>query len=225
MTRSGFIRLAAVLSAALACGAGAAADRATADRATAWDSAFAQPRQGPALQLQAHFTDAAGHMHRVQMWRSGGELRRITDERLDLLATREADGNYTQSLVDRDRHLRVQVSSTNLHRIGVFRSWGALVSGVSVPSGRYRIERLKRAPLQVDGQRCAWLRVVPAQGVAQDVCWSHRLGLALAVQSPSAALTAFRVDHIQLGPVAPQAFAQPQSGLMLVNADDELEVE
>lgn len=214
---------AALLLVAAAQAQGAVPAAAASDGAAAWQRRFAVDRALPAVQLQAHYTDAAGVRHAVQSWRSGGTLRRITDGRLDLLAVRDAEGGYTQDLVDRQRALLVHVSSHNLHRIGVFRNWASLASGIAPPAGDYRVEPVQRAPLQVDGQRCTWWRVAPAHGAAQQVCWSRALGLALAVQpQPGSAVPAYVVDHVHVGAVSASDLHQPTAGLMVVNADDEL---
>jgi hypothetical protein len=124
-----------------------------------------------ALFVQAHYVDAGGATHTLQLWRDGQKLRRETDGKLGLFVEHRIDGDDRYRVIDRARGRAFSVSRVNLHRIGSFPDWNNLASLATPPKGR------SGAREHTAAGECRWVG-----DQKQQVCWSARLGLALRVR-------------------------------------------
>jgi hypothetical protein len=156
-----------------------------AEPAQTWQTAF--PRAAVAAQsvyFRSRYVDASGVEHRQEVWREGStRLRRLTDDRLDLIVERDADGEYQYRLADRERHIMVLADRTSLYRAGIFSDWEGLAYALSEPRAEHQLIAA-RASEQTTAGSCSPTTVVvktPAES-ASRICWSNEWGLPLSIQ-------------------------------------------
>ncbi|MEA2856828.1 MAG: hypothetical protein QOH98_1149 [Methylobacteriaceae bacterium] len=164
----------------------ASAMSAAAEPAENWQTAF--PRDAAAEQsvyFGARYVDASGVEHRQEVWReASNRLRRVTDDRLDLIVERDADGEYQYRLADRERHIMVLADRTSLYRAGIFSDWEGLAYALSRPRAEHELIA-QRASEQTAAGSCSWTTLIvktPAES-ASRICWSSEWGLPLSIQT------------------------------------------
>ena len=174
-----------------------------------WQQVFALPAREPSVHFRAHYTDAAGQSHTLEVWREGDRrLRRETDGKLGLWAERRG-ADFAYHLADWNRKMLVHIAGGNLHRIGVFQGWGELSHIVVRPRGNVAV-RARGA-----GRGCRWYRIEN-----RDICWSSRYALPLVIEEAGRAV--FTIDELQPGHPDPRVFNLP-SGLAEIDADADLD--
>jgi hypothetical protein len=177
LRRLAFIGLAALTSATVAA----------AEPQESWQTAF--PRS-PAvaresIYFEARYIDASGVEHHQQVWREGSRrLRRVTDDRLDLIVERDADGEYQYRLADRERHIMVLADRTSLYRVGIFSDWEGLAYALSEPRAEHELIA-QRASEQAVAGSCSSVTLIvktPVESTSR-ICWSTEWGLPLSIQT------------------------------------------
>src|SRR5690242_9253082 len=97
------------------------------DGSLAWEEAFNASAAPASVHFRGSYTDAGAKEHRFEVWRQKDvRLVRNTDDRLILYAVRSPDGSYIYKLVDKVRHLLIDVRQDNLYRLGRFTDWASL---------------------------------------------------------------------------------------------------
>ncbi|MBV8848480.1 MAG: hypothetical protein JOZ16_02735 [Methylobacteriaceae bacterium] len=145
------------------------------------------PRSAVAEQsvyFHARYLDARGIEHRQEVWRDGSRrVRRVTDDRLDLIVARDADGEYEYKLADRDRHILVIADRTSLYRAGIFSDWDAVAYAFSEPRAEHEIIASGGSEQTASGP-CSWTTLIVKAPAASTnrVCWSAEWGLPLSIQ-------------------------------------------
>jgi hypothetical protein len=147
-----------------------------------WSEAFS-PHGGPkTLELQALYTDDAGHEHKLHLWRDGERrLRRKTDESLDLYVEKSTNGEYAYRLVDHGRKLIISADRSNLFRFGIFTDWAGLSRVVVRPKGTVAVHSLDRKGELPGLGACRWFSVVDKVR-HEEVCWSSKWGVPLMIE-------------------------------------------
>jgi hypothetical protein len=167
-----------------------------------WQTAF--PRDavtGQNIYYRARYVDASGVEHRQEVWREGSSrLRRVTDDRLDLIVERDADGEYQYRLTVRDRHIMVLADRTSLYRAGIFSDWQGLAYALTEPRAEHEL-RAERASEQTAAAACASMTLIvktPAEA-ASRICWSSQWGLPLSIQTRRGAdwVTQFAISEVR----------------------------
>jgi hypothetical protein len=157
-----------------------------AEPAQTWQTAF--PRAAVAAQsvyFRARYLDGNGVEHRQEVWREGStRLRRLTDDRLDLIVERDADGEYQYRLADRERHIMVLADRTSLYRAGIFSDWEGLAYGLQQPRAEHELTTKPGALQPTGAGQCAWTTLIVKMPVeaASRICWSNEWGLPLSIQ-------------------------------------------
>jgi hypothetical protein len=152
-----------------------------------WQTAFPRNRViGQNIYFCARYVDASGVEHRQEVWREGSSrLRRVTDDRLDLIVERDADGEYQYRLADRERHIMVLADRTSLYRAGIFSDWQGLAYALSEPRAPYELTTSGGALDRSGIAPCAWITMTTHMGdqSASRICWSSEWGLPLSIQT------------------------------------------
>ena len=158
-----------------------------AEPARTWQTAF--PREAVAKQsiyFRARYVDASGVEHRQEVWReASSRLRRVSDDRLDLIVERDADGEYQYRLADRERHIMVLADRTSLYRAGIFSDWEGLAYVLSEPRTHYELATSGGAPDRSGIAPCVWTTMATHSGdqPVSRICWSTGWGLPLSIQT------------------------------------------
>jgi hypothetical protein len=192
LRRFSFFTFAALASAMSAAG----------EPAENWQTAF--PRDAAAEQsvyFRARYVDASGVEHRQEVWReASNRLRRVTDDRLDLIVERDADGEYQYRLADRERHITVLADRTSLYRAGIFSDWEGLAYALSGPRTEHQLIA-ERASEQIAAGSCSWTTLIVKTPVesASRICWSREWGLPLSIQTQRGAdwVTQFAISEVR----------------------------
>jgi hypothetical protein len=156
------------------------------DRAQNWQTVF--PREGVAKQsiyFRAKYVDASGMEHRQEVWREGSSrLRRVTDDRIDLIVERDADGEYQYRLADRERHIMVLADRTSLYRVGIFSDWEGLAYALSEPRAEHELIAHGASEGSAAGSCSSTALIVktPVESTSR-ICWSTEWGLPLSIQT------------------------------------------
>jgi hypothetical protein len=152
-----------------------------------WQAAF--PRSGVADQniyFQARYVDAHGAEHRQEVWREGStRLRRVSDDRLDLIVERDAEGDYLYRLADRERHIMVLADRTSLYRAGIFSDREGLAYALTEPRTPYELTTSDGVPDRSGIAPCLWTTMTSRSGdqPVSRICWSAVWGLPLSIQT------------------------------------------
>jgi hypothetical protein len=170
--------------------------------ALAWADAFPVSAAPTVVHFSARYRDARGVWHRLETWRRGESgLHRRTDDRIDLYAQRADGAEMRLRLLDHQRHLAVDLSRTDLYRIGVLADAFGLAHVIDPPKGGYRVEAAS-APAGFEagtpgdgaglgglGRDCRWrlLLRIHARPARSLVCWSAGWGLPMLVMDLDAA--------------------------------------
>jgi len=184
----------------------------------AWQRTFAAKRAPKNVFFRATYEEPSGRSHELRAWRDGGErLRRDTDGKMSLYVRRGAAGELAFDLVDRVQNMKVQVSRTNLYRVGVFADWSALATNLSEPRGaRYELAATDKVETRKAGGECRWITLRAAE--SQEICWSEAWGVPLAIRQ--AGRETFRVEEIS-SKVDASVFTLPE-GLFVVDANEDM---
>lgn len=188
----------------------------------AWETVFTLPAAAPALEAEVRYQDARGMPHTLHLWREGHRLRRLTDERLDLLAERDGE-TYHQSLVDRSRHLQILLEEEDLQGVGLLLHWEELATLLRPPTGTYHLARSDRDDESVDSHACRWYFLQNA-GRQWNICWARDAALPLRIESVQNGqrILVLAVDRLNVSPQPGQTFVQDTAGMMIVDAHEEL---
>ena len=152
-----------------------------------WQTAFPRSRVAErSIYFHARYVDANGAEHRQEVWREGPtRLRRVSDDRLDLIVERDADGEYQYRLADRERHILVLADRTSLYRAGIFSDWEGLAYALSEPRTPYELTTSDGVPDRSGIAPCLWTTMTPRFGdqAVSRICWSAEWGLPLSVKT------------------------------------------
>lgn len=219
------VALVAAMIGAAALTAGAATAE---DKALSWADAFSLRGAPKAVHLQASYLDKRGKSHDLELWRDGDQhLRRRTDDKIDLFVEKTAGGDYAFRLADLANKRLIEVSRTNLYRIGVFADWPALAGIVSEPKGPHALHREARPATRTKAGECRWILLEVKGGDATEICWSDHFKVPLIMEKPKAAggaaTTLFQVKQIDEKRPAAEVFKVATTGLALVRADDDID--
>ena len=174
-----------------------------------------------ALHAVARYTDAAGTMHDLELWRGDdGRLRRSTDGAIELASVPDDEG-ASFTLVDREHGRAIVVRQENLQRIGVFASVRELATLMTVPAGALGLTEVGPAN---DGRDCTWYRFELPSARATHVCWSSGIGLALRIDQEAGGqtTTVLEVDRVDALAPTDRSLEVDTTGLAMVHADDDL---
>src|SRR5262245_52546265 len=112
--------------------------------------------------LLAHFLDASGQSHQLQLWREGQKLRRDTDDSLQIVVE---DDRW--QVIDRRRGRFYRAHQSSLARLGSFPDRDTLAT----------LGRPKGSPLRAEMTPvgpCRWF-----EDHDHRICWSQRWQVAL----------------------------------------------
>jgi hypothetical protein len=217
-------RLASLAIAALASAACFAAET-----TQTWQTAFARDAIAEqSVYFHARYFDASGIEHRQEVWREGStRLRRVTDDRLDLIVERDADGEYQYRLADRERHIMVLADRTSLYRAGIFSDWEGLAFALSEPRAEHELIA-QRASEQTAAGSCSLTMVMVKAPVesASRICWSNEWGLPLSIQTRRGDdwLTQFAITEVRAFQPSDAVFQVDPAGYVEIDtrASDDL---
>jgi hypothetical protein len=189
-----------------------------------FDQAFSTGSGDPAaLHYQASYR-AAGAPHRVEVWRDGDtRVRRRTDDRIDVHASREAgSAEFEMSILDLERRIHTTVSRSNLYRIGSFTDWFDLSHGLRHPRGAYRLRGIA-APVEAPAplQPCAWYELAQ-DGQASRICWSAHEQVPMLILSAGGDV-AWRITALDHQPITRETLAIRDEGFVRNDANQDIE--
>jgi hypothetical protein len=190
-----------------------------------WESVFSARSAPKTIHFRASYADGAGRAHSLEVWRDGDRrLRRDTDGKMSVYVTKRAGGEYGYEVIDLESKVKVEISRTNLYRIGIFSDWAALATNLTRPAGEHAITGSKRGPLRTKAGECRWFRVEVRGAPAREVCWSTALALPLAIDREDGSGKATReltIDEVTTS-VAADVFGPPDGGLFHVDANRDI---
>lgn len=196
-------------------------------RPLSWDKAFSSKGAPRGVHFKASYTDAIGRPHALELWRDGeAHLRRRTDDAIDLLAEKTAGGEIVFRLVDLGKKRLIEVSRTNLHRIGIFASYPELAGVLIRPAGSTTLGPGSRPKERAPAGACRWVRVETPPARPKEICWSERFKLPLLIQEQTAAggfTTLFQIHQIEANVPAAGVFRISTKGLTVIHADQEID--
>jgi hypothetical protein len=188
-----------------------------------FEQAFDAGEGSGALHYQASYS-AGGAPHRVEVWRDGDlRVRRRTDDRIEVHATREAGSvEFAMSVLDLERRIHTSVSRGNLYRIGSFTDWFDLAHGLRHPRGAYTLTGIAApagapAPLQP----CSWFELAQ-NGQASRICWSQQDRVPMLIVSGDGDV-AWRITALDHEPLVPGTFAIRDEGFLRNDANQDIE--
>jgi hypothetical protein len=187
-----------------------------------FEQAFYAGEDAGALHYQASYR-ASGAMHRVEVWRDGDlRVRRRTDERIEVHATREAgSAEFSMSVLDLEKRIHTSVSRGNLYRIGSFTDWFDLAHGLRHPRGAYGLTSIAApagAPASL--QPCSWFELAQ-NGQASRICWSQRDRVPMLIVSGGEVV--WRITALDREPLGPDTFAIRDEGFLRNDANQDIE--
>jgi len=192
----------------------------------AWDDVFSLRDAPKGVHLKASYLDAKGASHDLEVWRDGdARLRRRTDDKIDLFAEKTGTGEYAFHLVDLDKKRLIEVSRTNLYRIGVFTDWSALAGMLTRPKGAHTLRPDVRPRQKTRAGECRWIRLEVQAGGAKEICWSDRFKVPLIIQTPApntGFTTVFEVKQIEAKVPGAEVFKIARQGLTVIAADQDI---
>lgn len=215
------IALPAALVAVLSAGPSHGEDASSGEDATSWETAFDASAAPANVHFRGTYSDGRGQAHRFEVWRQkDARLVRNTDDRLVLYAVRGDDGSYVYKLVDKVRHLLIDVRQENLYRLGRFSDWASLSTMLQRPAQSYRVLDAKRSQTTSLGP-CRWFRV-EVGAKTEEVCWSRSWGLPLMMREARAERGfQFTIDAVDRQASA-AAFRLDDKGLVPIHADEDI---
>jgi hypothetical protein len=193
-----------------------------------WDRMFSLASAPAFVHAQAHYLDAKGGTHTLDLLRQGDRrLVRKTDHAIELFVERKAGGEQAYALADLARARLIQVSRTNLHRIGVLSDFASLAGLVARPATAHLLTASARPLEKSRLGSCRWLHVeitAPPGQPAREICWSERwkLPFHIEVASPTGWSRVLEVDQVD-GLADPRAFRVDPSAFTVVHADDDID--
>lgn len=191
-----------------------------------WETAFSTRTSPKAIHFRASYADGAGKAHALEVWREGDErLRRDTDGKMSLYVKKRAGGEYEYEVIDRENKTRVEVSRTNLYRIGVFSDWPSLATNLTKPPGAVTLTVGKRGTLRTKIGDCRWIRVEAPPAPAREICWSSALALPLAIERDLGEARFAReltVDEVSTRIPDGSVFQAPRDGFFEVDANRDI---
>ena len=197
------------------------------DKPLTWQEAFSLAGAPKGVHLKATYLDGKGKPHALEVWRDGDRhLRRRTDNALDLFADKAAGGDYAFRLVDHARLRLVEVSRTNLYRIGVFADFPSLAGLLARPKGAYALHREARPKSRLPAGECRWVRLEPQGARAQSICWSDLFKVPLRIEGKAAdgsVVALFEVKQIEAKVPGDAAFKVDTKGFTVVKADQDID--
>jgi hypothetical protein len=200
--------------------AAARAETPAAAEGAGFDTVFSANGEPAWLHYRADYSDMHG-AHRIEVWRDHeARIRRVTDERIDMLASR-VDDEVRFVVTDRERRVRTVVDRSKLMRVGLFLDWFAQGHALARPLGGYSLIRVGDGE-PADGRTCVRWRLAPAAGTAaSDICWSDELKLPLLIRDGSGRVQ-WRVTAIDTASIADEVFATPADGAADIDMNAEL---
>jgi hypothetical protein len=194
-----------------------------AEPAQTWQIAF--PREAVAehsVYFQARYFDPSGVEHRQEVWREGStRLRRVADDRVDLIVERDADGEYQYRLADRARHIMVLADRTSLYRAGIFSDWEGLAYVLSEPRAEHELIA-QGASEQTAAGSCSSTTLVVKTPVesASRICWSTEWGLPLSIHTKRGDewVTQFAITEVRTFQSSDQLFQVDPAGYVEMDA-------
>ena len=188
-----------------------------------WEAAFPTGAAPARVYFRAHYLDGDGQTHQLRVWRDGQrQLRRRTDDAIDLYVDRDKTGELDFRIVDYARHVVIRGDRTAFHRVARFTDWVGFAHVLDVPHGTYFVSKLSNPSESSPRGECAWFRLetrVPSTKVS-DICWSRQWGLPLTIETTNSRgqhLTEFSIDEVN-------AF-EPAQTTFTVNAPQFIEVD
>jgi hypothetical protein len=187
-----------------------------------WGKVFSTKSAPENVYFRARYLDQTGKSHQLQVWRQADlQLRRRTDDRLDLYLDKNADGNYSYRLVDYARRVIISTDRANLYRIGILSDWSGLAHVLNFPRGDYTITPREETNTTPEG-KCIWYQLeTAASRSASQVCWSDLWGLPLSIQARTNDgewTTQFTVEEIHAFYPVPGTFDIPRNSFLQIDA-------
>jgi hypothetical protein len=168
-----------------------------------WEAAFPTASAPARVYFRAHYLDGDGQTHELRVWRDGDrQLRRRTDDAIDLYVDRDKAGELDLRIVDYGHHLLIRADRTAFHRVGRFTDWIGLAHVLDVPHGTYLVSKLSNPSESSPMGECSWFRLetrVPSTKVS-NICWSRHWGLPLTIKTTNSKgehLTQFSLQEVR----------------------------
>ena len=189
-----------------------------------FDKIFSTRGEPEFLHYEVEYLDAQGP-HNVEIWRSGNQrLKRATDGRIELYATRLAGDEVRYTILDKARRISTVVDRTNLARLGTVLEWTAQGHGLARPMGDYRLERVaggaKKRALDRMCQR--WSLTVKDRAAPSEICWNNELRIPLTIVD-ARGNTVWRVTHFSTATIDATTFTVADDGYRRVNMNQDVE--
>jgi hypothetical protein len=192
----------------------------TATQAADWQTTLlggSDPRLPKSIHYRARIADRFDTVHTVEAWREPERLRRSSDGRLELYATRTATGLSTVWVDNRTGHV-VRGDEQALIRAGHVEAWSELAYVLVRPVGRFDLSRAGR-PRRIAGAICQPYRVVRGDGTAFTFCWSASFRLPLEINTPDGRQS-FVVDLVEKRRAPDNTFRAPAATVIDQTDDD-----
>ena len=152
---------------------------------SSWEDSFPTSAAPDHVFFKARYVGKDGASHSLEVWRDGNQrLRRVTDDRLDLVVTVDGRGESSYRLADRANHILFRADRTSLYRIGRFSDWRGLAHVLDVPRRSYTLTKLPVEAETASTLPCAWyqLEVADDGTPVRRICWSRRWGIPLTIK-------------------------------------------
>lgn len=166
---------------------------------------------------------AGGRDHQVEVWRDGDlRIKRRTDDAIETYLLRPPGSDeWTMSVLDLERHIRTDITRTNLLRIGHFTDWFAQAHALSRPRATYRLTVSKPLPGASPIATCAWYRLTERDRTT-TICWSRQASLPLVIANADGAVV-WRVTALDLRPLPRDTFTLDDRGFVRHDANGDIE--
>ncbi|MDP9108122.1 MAG: hypothetical protein M3N23_03510 [Pseudomonadota bacterium] len=183
--------------------------------------------KGEARQLHYRATyQLDGKPHTLEVWRDRDlQLKRRTDDALETILSRPAAAaEWQMTVLDLKRHIRTDISHTNLARIGHFTDWFSQSHSLTRPIGSYQLTRIPAPAIDKPAlERCQWYRL-QQQERASAICWSEKLKLPLLIADADSHVQ-WRVVAADRQPFAATQFHIDDRGFAKNDANEDIQAD
>lgn len=174
----------------------------------------------------AVFKIADNQTHILQVWRDGeNRLRRQTDNRLDVLATRDVQDTdaYSLQVIDYQKRIITDINRNNLIYLGHFQDWFELGHGLHHPKAQYRLMPTTRPQLSPQPiQACEWYQLEQANQ-EYDICWSAQEKLPLMIWDNQKKTTVWQIKTLSHQMLERDIFKVNTTDYVRVDANDDIQ--
>jgi hypothetical protein len=149
-----------------------------------WQQAFPVDQATHNVYAEAHYLDAQGMPHVLQLWREGGrQLTRLTDRSVMITVTRNSSDEDSYQVYDLKRKTVIDADRSQLYRIGIFTDWMGMAHVLSKPQRTtYAITVMQPATQTTAWGLCHWYKLSLPDQDDREICWSTAWALPLLIR-------------------------------------------